>query len=73
VRYVVQREDGTLLDNCGKEFGFNSKVGAEAWIQEHLELLGGLDWRVGFYFKAKFDKSPFKIVWSKSRKEVRMV
>jgi len=71
MKYAVQKEDGTLLEVCGKKVGFNSKDEAEAWIQDHFNLLFGIDWRVGFYFKARGDQSPLKIVWSRSLKEVK--
>ncbi len=66
MRYRLKHENGTLVENHP---GFNSKSEAEAWFQEHLRLLGGLDWRVGFLVKAKYD-TPIQLVWSKTQKPV---
>jgi hypothetical protein len=71
MKYAVQREDGTLLEICGKKVGFNTKEEAVEWFREHCRLLGGLDWSVGFYFKARGDQSPLRIVWSRSLKELK--
>lgn len=46
------------------------KSHAEAWIQKHLSLYGGLDWRVGALFKAKRD-NPMEVVYAKSHKPVK--
>jgi len=65
MRYALKQQDGSIAENVG----WNSKAEAESWIQEHLRLFGGLDWRVGGLFKAKHD-NPLEVVWSKSHKSV---
>ena len=65
-RYAVKRENGTLVDGAR----FSTTQEAENWVQEHLEIFGGLDWRVGFLFKARND-NPLEIVWSRSKKPVK--
>jgi len=40
MKYAVQKEDGTLLEVCGKKVGFNSKDEAEAWIRKRPALWG---------------------------------
>lgn len=69
MRYALRRENGTIVDGVG----WNKKSHAEFWIQEHLRLFGGLDWRVGGLFKARNDNRPLEVVWSKSGKSVRWV
>ncbi len=71
MKFSVQKLDGTLLEQAGKLVGFNSKSHAEFWIQEHLQLFGWLDWRVGGLFKAKHNRESLEIVWSKTRKPVK--
>ena len=65
MRYALKRQDGSLAENVG----WNSKAEAEAWIQEHLNTFGGLDWRVGGLFKARHS-TPLEVVWSKSKNSV---
>lgn len=66
MRYAIKREDGSLI----RDVGFNTKQEAESWIQVHLAIYGGLDWRTGSLFKARND-NPLEIVWAKSKKPVK--
>lgn len=65
MRYALKRKDGSIVDGVG----WNSKIDAEKWIREHIEIFGGLDWRVGALFKAKNDDQ-LEVVWSRSHKSV---
>ena len=66
MRYALKRANGTICDGVA----WNKQSHAEHWIQEHIKLFGGLDWRVGGLFKAKHD-DPLEVVWSKSHKKVK--
>ena len=66
-RYVLLRKhDDTVVENLS----WNKKSHAEAWIQHHIKLQGGLDWRVGGLFKCKNDIE-LEVVWSKSHESVK--
>jgi len=73
MRYALARESGELVMQAGRDhpMGWNTKVEVDKWIEDHLSILGGLDWRVGYLFKAKFDREVLKIVYSKNGKEVK--
>lgn len=65
-RYVLERKDGSLVEGAV----WNKKSHAESWIQHHIKLQHGLEWRVGGLFKCKNDIQ-LEVVWSKTRKSVR--
>lgn len=64
-RYVLKKFNGEIHEGIS----WNKKSHAEAWIQKHLSLYGGLEWRVGALFKAKRDNQ-MEIVHAKSHKPV---
>lgn len=66
MRYaLLNKSNNQIIEGIG----WSKKSHAEAWIQEHIEMYGGLEWRVGGLFKAKHDY-PLEVVWSKSLKSV---
>jgi hypothetical protein len=69
MRYaLVRKSDNYVIPGVG----WKKKSHAEAWIQRHIELCGGLDWRIGGLFKAKND-NPLEVVYSKSLNSVPWV
>ena len=73
MRYALAKESGELVMQAGRNHPmvWNTRAEVDKWIEAHFSLLGGLDWRVGYFFKAKFDREPLKIVFSKNGKEVK--
>jgi len=62
MRYsLIDSRDKTILP-----FGWRKKAHAEHWIQEHIELHGGLDWRVGGLFKVKGTRVTLEVVHTKT-------
>ena len=65
MRYTLKRCGNQMLP----KFGWKKKSHAEHWIMEHLEMWGGLEWRVGGMFKARHD-NVLEVVYSRSGKSV---
>ena len=73
MRYLLAKESGEIVMQVGRDhpMSWNTRVGADAWIKMHLEVMGGLDWRVGYLFKGRNDSVPLKIVHAKTGKVVK--
>lgn len=65
MRYTLKRNNGTIVAGIG----WNSKIEAEKWIREDIEIHGGLDWRVGALFKSTNNEA-LEVVWSRTHKSV---
>lgn len=59
MRYQLQQAGERLSQ------GFKTLSEVEAHIEKHLQT-GGLDWRVGYAFKAKADLDFFEVVNAKT-------
>ena len=65
IRYVLKKWNDEIVDGIS----WTKKSHAEAWIQHHIKINGGLEWRVGGMFKARKSKK-MEIVWKKDHKSV---
>ena len=73
MRYNLERVPGGLVMQLGRDHPmvWNTRAELDKWIETHLVLMGGLDWRVGYLFKGKNDNVPLRIVHAKTGKEVK--
>lgn len=71
MKYLLAKVTGEKVMEAGtnEPIGFDSLADVREWIEEHL-LIYGLDWRVGFVFKAKGEE-PMKIIVRKTGKDLK--
>ena len=73
MRYLLAKESGEVVMQVGRDhpMSWNTRADVDAWIDMHLKVMGGLDWRVGYLFKGKNDWVPLQIVHAKTGKVVK--
>lgn len=59
MRYLLKQGEKILAQK------FNSKTAVNQFIEDHL-IKGGLDWRAGYFFKARTDKEPIQVIVEKT-------